>query len=110
MRKIATLAVTGIAMFGLVACVSEPHQAVKNTTEVTTKPADRVPEMYKEGSATVFKQTHVHRYTLKTSDGRLVDCFVNRDGYAGGLSCIPLETEEGKPTTEKQATGHDDHK
>ena len=65
--------------------------------------------MYDEGGVTKFKYTSISRHTLKTSDGRLVDCFLYEGGYAGGLSCIPIETEEEKPAAEKHAAGNDNH-
>ena len=95
MRKYATLAVAAIAAFGLVSCAPGADPAIENTAGV--KPADRVPEKVDEGQETWFKGMKITRHTLETSDGRLVDCFVYDDYRAGGLSCIPLETE---PATE----------
>lgn len=91
MRKYMALAVAAIAAFGLVSCTSGANPAVENTAEV--KPADRVPEKVDEGRKKRFNGTKITRHMLETSDGRLVDCFVYDAYRAGGLSCIPLETE-----------------
>lgn len=95
MRKYAALVVATIVAFGLVSCTSGANPAVENTAEV--KPADRVPEKADEGRKKRFNGTKITRHMLETSDGRIVDCFVYNDYRAGGLSCIPLETE---PATE----------
>ena len=98
MRKYTALAVAAIAAVGLVSCTPEAAPIIENTTETTMEPADRVPKSVGWETGTEFEGTNIVRYTLETSDGRLVDCFVYDDyRRAGGLSCIPLETE---PATE----------
>ena len=97
MRKYATLAVAAIAAFGLVSCTSGADPAIENTAEV--KPADRVPEKADNGQVAWFKGAGIARHTVETSDGRLVDCFTNKDDYSGGISCIPLKPET-EPATE----------
>lgn len=97
MRKYAALTVATIAAFGLVSCTSGANPAIENTAEV--KPANRVPEKADNGQVSRFKGTGIRRHTVETSDGRLVDCFTNKDDYSGGISCIPLEPET-EPATE----------
>lgn len=104
MRKYTALAVAAIAAFGLVSCTSGAVPTTENTAEVKpaeVKPADRVPKSVDWETSTEFEGTNIVRYTLETSDGRLVDCFRYDWGYEGGLSCLPLEPEpETEPATE----------
>lgn len=99
MGKYMALAVAAFAAFGLVSCAPGADPTIENTAEV--KPADRVPKSVDWETSTEFEGTNIVRYTLETSDGRLVDCFRYDWSYEGGLSCLPLEPEpETEPATE----------